>query len=50
MIMRSMISFMQGAMQAQEDENMNNLKKLIEENATDYFPTPAIDPVEIEQE
>lgn len=26
------------AMQDQEDENMNNLKKMIEENTTDYFP------------
>lgn len=36
-IMRSMVSFMKGAMQKQEDENMNNLKKLINENKTNYF-------------
>ncbi len=38
MFMRSMVSFMQSTMQAQEDENMNNLKALIEANTTDYFP------------
>ena len=37
MFMRSMVAFMTGTMQAQEDENMNNLKKLIEENTTDYL-------------
>ena len=36
-IMRSMVSFMKGAMQKQEDENMNNLKNLINENKTNYF-------------
>lgn len=41
--MRSMVSFMQGAMQAQEDENMSKLKKLIDENTTDYFPTPVLE-------
>ena len=37
-IMRSMIPFMKSSMQTQEDENMSNLKKLIEENITNYFP------------
>ncbi len=41
MLMRSMVSFMQGSMQTQEDENMGNLKKLIEENTTDYFQEAA---------
>ena len=41
--MRSMLSFMTGSMQAQEDENMNNLKNLIEANTTDYFPPPAVE-------
>ncbi len=36
MFARSMISFMKGAMQAQEDENMGNLKKVIEENTDVY--------------
>lgn len=40
LFMRSMLSFMKGSMQAQEDENMANLKKLIEENTTNYFPVP----------
>jgi hypothetical protein len=38
LFMRSMVSFMTSAMQSQEDENMNNLKTLIEENTTNYFP------------
>jgi len=38
MFMRSMVSFMTGAMQSQEDENMAKLKRLIEENTTNYFP------------
>jgi len=46
MFMRSMLSFMKSSMQAQEDENMNNLKKLIEGNTTDYFPTPVVEVAE----
>ena len=46
LFMRSMVSFMTGTMQAQEDENMNNLKKLIEANTTDYFPVPVVESVE----
>lgn len=38
MLMRSIMSFMTSAMQAQEEENMSNLEKLINENTTDYFP------------
>ncbi len=34
---KSMLSFMSGSMKSQEDENLQNLKKLIEENTTDYF-------------
>ena len=48
--MRSMVSFMKGAMQTQEDENLNSLKKLIDENTTDYFPLPVVNTVEVEQE
>ena len=40
MFMRSMVSFMNNTMQAQEDENMGNLKKLIEDNTTNYFSNP----------
>lgn len=36
MLMRSMISFMGGSMQKQEDLNMSRLKKVIEENVTQY--------------
>lgn len=45
MFMRSMVSFMTNAMTAQEDENLSNLKKLIEENTTDYFPAPVVETV-----
>jgi uncharacterized membrane protein len=48
-IMRSMVSFMKGAMQTQEDENMNNLKKLIESNTTSYELKPVVETVKIEE-
>lgn len=48
--MRSLIPFMQSTMQAQEDENMDNLKILIEENTTNYFPVPVVETVEDAQE
>lgn len=54
LFMRSMVSFMKGSMQAQEDENMSNLKALIASNTTDYFPepepiaAPAIEMTEVE--
>ncbi len=35
---KSIVYFMAGTMKAQEDENLNNLKKIIEENTVDYFP------------
>ena len=38
LLMRSMVSFMTSSMQSQEDENMNNLKTMIEQNTTNYFP------------
>ena len=41
--MKSMMSFMEGTMKKQEDENLNNLKKVIDSNKTDYFPAPVID-------
>jgi len=40
LFMRSMVSFMTGTMKKQEDENMGNLKKLIDGNTTDYFSVP----------
>ncbi len=42
-IAKSMISFMKSTMKAQEDENLNNLKKLIEENTKNYFPEKEVD-------
>ena len=43
MFMRSIMSFMTSTMKAQEDENLANLKKLINENTTDYFPAPVVE-------
>ena len=40
---KSMISFMPKSMKAQEDENMQSLKKLIEENTKNYFPEVKLD-------
>ena len=34
---KSLLFFIQSTMKAQEDENLGNLKKLIEENTKDYF-------------
>lgn len=45
---RSIVSFMKGMMKSQEDINMNNLKKTIESNTTNYFPEPVTDSLEIE--
>lgn len=43
MFMRSIMSFMTSTMKAQEDENLTNLQKLINENTTDYFPAPVVE-------
>jgi len=40
MFNKSIVSFMSSLMKTQEDENLSSLKKLIEENTTDYFPVP----------
>jgi len=37
---KSMISFMPKSMKAQEEENLMNLKKLIDNNTKNYFPVP----------
>ncbi|MGB0851245.1 MAG: SRPBCC family protein [Bacteroidia bacterium] len=44
LFMQSMFSFMGSSLKAQEDENMNNLKEVIDNNTTDYFPVP--EPIE----
>jgi hypothetical protein len=44
-MMRSMFALMEilgGAFQSQEEKNIEALKKLIEENTTDYYPTPKL--------
>jgi len=50
LFMRSIVSFMKNSMQAQEDENMNNLKKLINENTTNYFHVPVVETIETARE
>jgi len=40
MFAKSMVSFMKSSMKLQEDENLNNLKIIIEENTKNYFPEP----------
>lgn len=42
LIAKSMISFMTSAMKKQEDANLSNLKRLIEENTKNYFPEPEV--------
>lgn len=37
---KSIVSFMPASMKAQEEENLNNLKMVIEKNTKDYFPNP----------
>jgi len=39
---KSILAFMPKSMKAQEEKNLNNLKRIIEENTKDYFPTPVI--------
>jgi len=43
LIAKSIVSFMPSAMKAQEQENLNNLKQLIEANTKNYFPEPVVD-------
>jgi len=43
LLMRSLLSFMQGSMLSQEDHNMSNLKKLINSNTTNYFPETVLE-------
>ena len=45
LFMRTIIPFLTSTMKAQEDENLNNLKKLIETNTTNYFPVSAVETV-----
>lgn len=42
---KSLISFMTGSMKAQEGENLNTLKQLIEKNTKNYFPEPIIESI-----
>lgn len=44
--MRSLVPFLEGTMKAQEDENMANLKNVINENTTNYFPAPVVEEVQ----
>ena len=42
MFSKSIVAMMPSAMKAQEDINMNNLKKVIDENTKNYFPEATI--------
>lgn len=42
LISKSIVSFMPGAMKAQEDENMKKLKAVIENNTKDYYAGPTL--------
>lgn len=46
MVAKSMMAFMSGMMKEQEMKNLSNLKKVIEENTTDYFPEPTEEAIE----
>lgn len=46
LLTKSLFSFMSTAMKTQEDENLNNLKKIIEENTKNYFPKPVVEIME----
>ncbi len=41
-VAKSIVAMMPSAMKAQEDTNMNNLKKVINENTKNYFPEAAL--------
>ena len=50
MMMRSMFALMEtfgGAFQAQEVKNIEALKKVVEENTTDYYPAPIVSEDEV---
>ena len=52
MMMRSMFALMEmftGSFKKQEVENIEALKKVIEENTTDYYPAPEMTPVVSEE-
>lgn len=46
LVNQSFVSFFRSAMVEQEEKNLSSLKKLIEENTTNYFPEPEIEEVE----
>ena len=50
MMLRSLFALMEifgGAFQAQEEKNIEALKKVIEENTTDYYPAPVMTEEEV---
>jgi hypothetical protein len=48
MIMKSIFAVMESSMAKEDLQIMTNLKKVIEENTTDYFPQPKIEANEME--
>ena len=49
LFMRSIFAWTSSSMVAQEDENLGNLKTVIEANTTDYFPAPEITAEAVEE-
>lgn len=43
---QSIVSMLTSAMKEQEEKNLSSLKRLIEENTTNYFPEPEMEEVE----
>jgi len=43
MFMKSMFAFMGSAMAKEDLKIMNNMKRVVEENTTDYFPQPKME-------
>lgn len=43
LVAKSIVSFMKGTMKSQEDNNLESLKKLIEENTKNYFPNAELE-------
>ncbi len=46
---KSLVAFMKSTMKLQEDQNLSNLKKLINSNTTNYFEAEQLDTTSIEQ-
>ena len=48
--MFAVMDLLTNSFQKQEAENFNNLKKLIDENTTDYYPEPEVEEIDVMEE